>query len=158
CTTCHTNDEWKQDPSRLACGSCHDNVFFDTGTLNPPRVLAKPANGPCTQDADCTAVGALASCNTSTGFCQPANHPIQADDAQCQTCDPADGTPTAATMPVAAAHEITQRTRTHGIQITNAALSGGTGPNGTFLVGDVPTLTFTLSNTSGPIDDLKTNT
>src|SRR5262249_58749182 len=33
CSSCHTDDRWQTRPSRLACGTCHDNVFFDTGTL-----------------------------------------------------------------------------------------------------------------------------
>jgi hypothetical protein len=158
CAACHTGIEWKDRPARLACGTCHDNVFFDTGTLNPPRVLAKPANGSCTADADCTAVGALATCNTTTGFCQRANHPVQTDDAQCATCHPADGTATPTTMPVAAAHEIIQRTRTRGIKLTSVTIAGGSGPNGTFMVGDVPTMTFKLADKNDAvIADLKTN-
>jgi OmcA/MtrC family decaheme c-type cytochrome len=36
CTKCHTSqatqsDDYKEDPSRVACGSCHDDVNFDTG-------------------------------------------------------------------------------------------------------------------------------
>ncbi len=35
CTTCHQKatqaDNWKTNPSRAACGSCHDNVDFTTG-------------------------------------------------------------------------------------------------------------------------------
>jgi OmcA/MtrC family decaheme c-type cytochrome len=35
CTTCHQggtqSDNWKTNPSRAACGSCHDDVNFDTG-------------------------------------------------------------------------------------------------------------------------------
>ena len=35
CTVCHTNapqaDNWKTNPSRAACGSCHDDVNFATG-------------------------------------------------------------------------------------------------------------------------------
>lgn len=36
CTTCHATgpkqaDNWKTNPSRAACGSCHDNVNFATG-------------------------------------------------------------------------------------------------------------------------------
>lgn len=36
CTTCHQQasqaDNWKKNPSRAACGSCHDDVVFETGT------------------------------------------------------------------------------------------------------------------------------
>ena len=28
CTACHTNDNWKTKPSRLACGTCHDTMWF----------------------------------------------------------------------------------------------------------------------------------
>jgi hypothetical protein len=28
CTTCHADNRWKTDPTRLACGACHDNVWF----------------------------------------------------------------------------------------------------------------------------------
>ena len=36
CATCHTGggldeDNWKEEPNRVACGSCHDDVNFDTG-------------------------------------------------------------------------------------------------------------------------------
>ena len=35
CTVCHTGaaqaDNWKTNPSRAVCGSCHDDVNFDTG-------------------------------------------------------------------------------------------------------------------------------
>lgn len=28
CTKCHVDDRWKTQPTRMACGSCHDNVWF----------------------------------------------------------------------------------------------------------------------------------
>jgi len=36
CTSCHTGggadeDNWKDEPNRTSCGSCHDDVNFDTG-------------------------------------------------------------------------------------------------------------------------------
>ena len=49
CTTCHQNaaqaNNWKTNPSRAACGSCHDNVNFATG-LNHPG-LAQPDDTLC---------------------------------------------------------------------------------------------------------------
>jgi len=42
CTTCHQQatqaDNWKTNPSRAACGSCHDNVNFATGQNHPGGV------------------------------------------------------------------------------------------------------------------------
>jgi hypothetical protein len=38
CTVCHADSRWKTKPSRLACGSCHDNIWF-----GPPADL--PAGG-----------------------------------------------------------------------------------------------------------------
>ena len=39
CTTCHQQatqaDLWKTNPTRVVCGSCHDNVNFDTGENHP---------------------------------------------------------------------------------------------------------------------------
>lgn len=28
CAKCHVDDRWKTRPSRMACGSCHDNIWF----------------------------------------------------------------------------------------------------------------------------------
>lgn len=40
CTVCHKTDAWKTTPTRLACGSCHDNTWFGSAaTLPPGRVL-----------------------------------------------------------------------------------------------------------------------
>ena len=44
CAKCHTDTRWKV-ASRLACGTCHDNVFFDTGTLTPPTRVRPPDGG-----------------------------------------------------------------------------------------------------------------
>ena len=42
CTTCHKggtqSDNWKTNPNRAACGSCHDNVNFTTGQNHPGGV------------------------------------------------------------------------------------------------------------------------
>lgn len=44
CTTCHQkgtqSDNWKTNPSRAACGSCHDDVNFDTGQNHAGGVRA----------------------------------------------------------------------------------------------------------------------
>ncbi len=35
CSVCHTDDRWKTQASRLACGSCHDDVWFGSKTSLP---------------------------------------------------------------------------------------------------------------------------
>ena len=75
CQNCHSaatpeqaavtpqGDNWKANPSRLACGACHDGIDFDSGL----GVTLKDAN---------------AGLTTSTGFNGKA-HPSNATDAGC---------------------------------------------------------------------------
>ena len=107
CGKCHVDDRWKS-ASRLACGSCHDNVFFDSGTLNPPRTFGAPAAGACTTDAACAGFGDFATCDVATGSCLRKTHPTQPDDAQCSVCHTADPPGLAA---VSAVHVIPAVTR-----------------------------------------------
>ena len=71
CVKCHRDDRWRTAPSRLGCGTCHDAVFFDRGTLEPPRRQTKT----CKLDADCATPGGLATCNLAAGLCEIAVHP-----------------------------------------------------------------------------------
>lgn len=51
CQTCHTGEQghlWKTAPSRMACGSCHDDVNFQTGAGHGPGI-------PQLNDAMCSA-------------------------------------------------------------------------------------------------------
>lgn len=145
CVACHADDRWKTRPSRLACGTCHDNVFFDTGTLTPPRRFART----CTAEADCTAEGSFVTCDTGEGVCVRASHPVQESDEQCASCHPADAPGFA---PVAVVHEVGQR-RDPGFTIVDAKLGSGV-----VQIGDVPVLTFKLVDGAGaPVTDLKTN-
>lgn len=155
CRKCHQDDRWKTDFSRLACGTCHDNLFFDTGTLNPARVLGKPAAGACVADADCNAFGTGSACNTASGLCERRSHPAQTDDAQCVTCH-ADAP--SALASVVKVHEVPQIDRIRGLRITDLSVSGATGANGVYQVGDVLTVKFKVSIKSGDaVADLKTN-
>lgn len=65
CTSCHTDDRWKTAPSRLACGTCHDNTWFgDVASLPKGSVVHK--GGPQANDAAC------AGCHTpDTGGVMP---------------------------------------------------------------------------------------
>lgn len=40
CTKCHLDDRWKTIPSRLACGACHDNIWFGTVADLPTGMTA----------------------------------------------------------------------------------------------------------------------
>ncbi len=52
CTTCHDDDRWKTSPTRLACGSCHDNSWF--GPKPAPEGWVAHAGGPSADDTKCS--------------------------------------------------------------------------------------------------------
>ncbi len=52
CTSCHVDDRWKTEPSRLACGSCHDNVSFAPKAEIPGGMIGH-TGGPQSGDAVC---------------------------------------------------------------------------------------------------------
>ncbi len=52
CTTCHVDDRWKTMPSQVACGSCHDNIWFGSKTA-VPGTMEKHSGGE-RSDATCT--------------------------------------------------------------------------------------------------------
>ena len=37
CKTCHADDRWLTNPTRVACGSCHDNVWFQNDRCSTAR-------------------------------------------------------------------------------------------------------------------------
>jgi hypothetical protein len=155
CEKCHTDDRWKTSPSQLACGSCHANVMFATGTIDPPRQFGKPAAGSCTADAQCASFGIFASCNTATGICERKTHPIGVNDAQCSTCHTvAPG----GLSPIAARHEIYAPTPVRDLAIVDFTISGASGANAVFQIGDTPVARFRLVDKTGTVvPDLKTN-
>lgn len=52
CNSCHSDDRWKTKPTRLACGSCHDNTWFGPAPA-PEHWVAHPG-GPAASDATCS--------------------------------------------------------------------------------------------------------
>ena len=52
CTMCHVDDRWKTMPSRLACGACHDNIWFGQAASMPTTFKAHPG-GPQANDQAC---------------------------------------------------------------------------------------------------------
>ncbi|MBI2947799.1 MAG: hypothetical protein HYY23_09130 [Verrucomicrobia bacterium] len=51
CTTCHLDDRWKTEISRLACGTCHDNSWF--GPKPAPDGWLAHAGGAQANDNNC---------------------------------------------------------------------------------------------------------
>ena len=174
CTTCHVNDAWMNKPSRAACGSCHDNLFFagallpdggvdttaSTAVFTPPTVLGfPPSSTGCTTDASCSVLSTIATCNTTTKNCELTTHPPQTSDAQCATCHG----PNNGLSPIAGRHAISPfnpPVSLEGFTFKNVTVTGGTGPGGSFQVGDTPTLKFQLFDnqaTPAPVPDLATN-
>jgi OmcA/MtrC family decaheme c-type cytochrome len=87
CTSCHKDDAWKNNYSRAACGSCHDNVFFNNATntattaqpLDPPAPLGLPFVK-CSATVTC---GTGTVCNASSGACDKTV--ACATDADCDS-------------------------------------------------------------------------
>ncbi|NQU09333.1 hypothetical protein HQ590_00960 [bacterium] len=52
CTACHVDDRWKTQPSRLACGACHDHEWFGDPLATPAGYDNHPG-GPEPTDANC---------------------------------------------------------------------------------------------------------
>lgn len=58
CTTCHNGpdgDNYKTAPSRAACGSCHDNIDFETGEDRYDAEADGHGGGPQADDTACAA-------------------------------------------------------------------------------------------------------
>lgn len=158
CVMCHVDDRWKSKPSRFACGGCHENLFFDSGVMKPARTLGKvpagvgscagPASCACKGDADCAPFGMWASCAAASGLCVRAFHQPDNDDLGCKRCHSADDS---GDSPTGRRHDVLQRSRTRGLQLDMAGVSGGSGAGGVFQVGDVPVVSFRLKDRNGTV-------
>jgi OmcA/MtrC family decaheme c-type cytochrome len=174
CTSCHVDDAWMTRPARAACGTCHDNVFFagtllpdggvdpneTTAIIDPPTVLGFPSGtSGCTNDASCSGFSPIATCNTTSKNCELTTHALQTDDSQCGTCHG----PTTGLSPIAGRHAISPWNppiSLEGYAFKNVTVSGGTGPGGSFEVGNTLTLKFQLFDkqaTPASVADLATN-
>ena len=52
CTKCHLDDRWSSQPSRMACASCHDNIWFGA-TAQLPSNMKSHTGGKVTDDNFC---------------------------------------------------------------------------------------------------------
>jgi OmcA/MtrC family decaheme c-type cytochrome len=53
CTKCHVDDRWKTQPTRMACGSCHDTLWFGTSATKPAD-MEMHGGGTQTSDTKCS--------------------------------------------------------------------------------------------------------
>ncbi len=143
----------------------------------PPTVFGEPSTGPCTADQDCSGfpVGgnptySTATCDLGTasptyGDCILTRHPIPAaanPDTECSECHAASTAKIPGLVaPVDSVHNISQWSppiTLDGFTFQSVTVTGGTGPGGSFNVGDTPVLSFQLlDNTGTPVADLATN-
>lgn len=145
CTTCHQDDSYKAKPSPLACGSCHDNVDFTTGAMNPP----KPSTTVCTvatEGTDCAGVfsGFDGTCNATTLTCELATH-SGGTSTSCTTCHTTGGLADIDAVHVDAVDTFNPN---YTITLTMTAPT-----NGTHYVDESPVVTIAAEDTGGtPLD------
>jgi len=70
CPYCHVDDRWKTQPGQLACGACHDNIWFGVPGEGPEGSEDHPG-GPQADDGFC------AACHPAEGVESDFIHPIQ---------------------------------------------------------------------------------
>jgi OmcA/MtrC family decaheme c-type cytochrome len=53
CDSCHVDDRWKEEPSRLACGTCHDGTWFGNAADMPENFFEAHKGGAQSNDDSC---------------------------------------------------------------------------------------------------------
>ncbi|MGO8968138.1 MAG: hypothetical protein ACLQDQ_01005, partial [Myxococcaceae bacterium] len=155
CGTCHDNVFFAGAP--LPDGGVDPNGQ----NVVPPTVFGQPSTGPCTSNQDCSAFPAggnpgysaatcdVSSSSTTYGSCILTTHPIPASanpDVECGSCHAAStSTIPGLIAPVDTVHSISQWSppiTLDGYTFQNVTVTGGSGPGGSFNVGDTPALSF----------------
>jgi hypothetical protein len=54
CDSCHVDDSWKEEPSRLACGTCHDDTWFGDASEMPGNYAEPHGGGAQSSDDTCS--------------------------------------------------------------------------------------------------------
>jgi hypothetical protein len=152
---------WHLSRQRLLAGALLADGGVDPSAteavITPPTVLGFPAGTTgCTNDASCSGFSGIATCNATTKNCELTTHAKQTDDSQCTTCHG----PTNGVSPIAGRHAIAPYNppiSLEGYAFKNVTVTGGSGPGGSFQVGDTLTLKFQLFDnqaTPAPVTDL----
>jgi predicted CXXCH cytochrome family protein len=158
CMKCHQTpngqtvadvDNWKSTPSRQACGSCHDDLNFQTGDNHPIPSLA-PSGNVQTDDLTCGACHPDALPSTWAGPGEPpVSAPIaNAHDMQTRWTHQHTDTPLGdAASDVRNVPEFTE-------SVTMSGASGIPGATNVFVAGDAPVIDVELRDaaTSTAID------
>lgn len=170
CGTCHDNVFFAGAP--LPDGG----VDPKGPNVVPPTVFGQPSTGPCATNQDCSAFPAggnpsystatcdLSSASPTYGNCILTTHPIPASvnpDVECGSCHaPSTSTIPGFIAPVDTVHTISTWSppiTLDGYVFQNVTVTGGSGPGGSFTVGDTPQLSFQLfDNTGAPVTNLTT--
>lgn len=92
CDSCHVDDSWKTEPSRLACGTCHDDTWFGNSDEMPVNYAESHAGGAQASDDNC----ALCHTSADTGdLAIPVVHFVDTSTeyvVKLSLSDPASGT------------------------------------------------------------------
>jgi OmcA/MtrC family decaheme c-type cytochrome len=171
CGSCHDNIFFAGAP--LADGG----VDAKGQNVVPATVFGQPSTGPCEGDQDCTVFPtggnptySAAKCDVSSasptfGSCILTTHPVAASanpDVECASCHAAStATIPGLVAPVDLVHNISQWSAPitlDGYSFQNVSVTGGSGPGGSFNIGDKPMLSFQLLDSAAtPVSDLQTN-
>ncbi|MCK9531194.1 MAG: hypothetical protein M0R77_11650 [Gammaproteobacteria bacterium] len=157
CEKCHADDSWKTRPSRLACGTCHDNVNFSAPGGFLDRADFVPRYGKCDDGGGftvgndgrpiCDGIGAT--------YAGEIAHPggQQVTDDACAGCHPATGIQLAdnsAPAPIPAVHAIPDKSGKFVVEANWTNLPG----TGFYAAGDAPVLQVVIKDaaTDTPVD------
>ena len=129
CTSCHTNDNWKTKPTRLACGTCHDDIWFGGVSTMPAGYVAHPGDAWPAKDGTCA-------------VCHKPDADFVAVSSNATYTIPS----------VTNAHKVQQALNTINITLSSPA-------NGKFYVaGEKPVVTLVVRGDNGnPIDHTSVN-
>jgi hypothetical protein len=146
CDKCHRDDSWKTKPSRIACGTCHDNLDFATGHYSPPITYKTMACTDATVATACASIpAAVRACSAAVGgFCQRTQHlgGAATDDSTCGACHGAES----GSAPIVANHAPAVPTFVNAVELAlTPSATGG------FYTNEAPVLHVTVKDSSGNV-------
>lgn len=153
CEKCHADTAWKEKPSRLACGTCHDNVNF---SFAGARSAFEPRYGKCDDGgAFVTDANGRPQCvNAGATYVGEIAHPggRQLDDTQCYLCHQDGGMAPIAyvhakPVPTSGAPRVNNKAGKFTVETTWSGKAGAY-----YVAGEAPVLTVVIKQGGTPID------